>query len=116
MDQLICHLVGDYVLQTNWMVRHKHSKITVAAVHAFFYVLPFLLITLKPVTLLIIFSTHLVIDHYRLARYVIRMRNWCWTDSGFPTETPNHIAQAINIVIDNTIHLAINYLAIKYFG
>jgi hypothetical protein len=116
MDQLICHLVGDYVLQTNWMVRHKHRKIGVAAIHALFYVLPFLLITQKPVTLLIIFGTHLVIDHYRLARYLIRLRNWCWTDSGFSTETPNHIAQAINIVIDNTIHLAINFLAIKYFG
>ncbi len=116
MEQLICHLVGDYVLQTNWMVRHKHNKIAVAAVHAFFYVLPFLLITRMLAALFIIFSTHMLIDRYRLARYLIRLRNWCWTDTGFSTETPNQIAQAINIVIDNTIHLTINFLAIKYFG
>jgi hypothetical protein len=116
MEQLICHLVGDYVLQTNWMVRHKHEKISVAAVHAFTYLLPFIFITQSLPTLVIIFFTHTLIDHFRLARQVIRLRNWCWTDDGFPTETPSHVAQGISIVVDNTIHLAINFFAIKYFG
>jgi hypothetical protein len=116
MEQLICHLVGDYVLQTNWMVRHKHEKLAVAAIHALTYVLPFILITRAPAALIIIFATHMLIDHFRIARHVIRLRNWCWTDNGFPTETPSHISQGISIVVDNTIHLLINFLAIKYFG
>jgi len=116
MEQLICHLVGDYVLQTNWMARHKHEKLGVAAVHAFTYVLPFIFITQSLPALAIIFVTHTLIDHFRLARQVIRLRNWCWTDNGFPDETPSHVAQGISIVVDNTIHLLINFLAIKYFG
>jgi len=116
MEQLICHLVGDYVLQTNWMARYKLEKISVAAVHAFTYVLPFIFITRSFWALFVIFSTHTIIDHYRLARHVIRFRNWCWTDNGFPTETPSHIAQGVSIVVDNTIHLLINFLAIKYLG
>jgi hypothetical protein len=116
MEQLLCHLVGDYILQTNWMVRHKHNRTAVAALHAVFYVLPFFLITQSPWTLSIIATTHLLIDRFRLARFVLRLRNWCWTDNGFPSETPSHVAQGINIVVDNTIHLTINFLAIKYFG
>lgn len=116
MDQLICHLIGDYVLQTHWMVRYKHQKLFIAVIHAFTYVLPFIFITRALPALSIIFVTHTIIDHFRLARHIIRIRNWCWTDNGFPTETPSHIAQGISIVVDNTIHLAINYLAIKYWG
>ncbi|MDZ7360606.1 MAG: DUF3307 domain-containing protein [candidate division KSB1 bacterium] len=116
MEQLICHLVGDYVLQTNWMVRHKHEKISVAVVHALTYLLPFVLITRSAPALAIIFVTHTLIDHFRLARHLIRLRNWCWTDNGFPEETPSHIAQAVSIVVDNTLHLLINFLAIRYFG
>lgn len=116
MDQLICHLIGDYVLQTNWMVRFKSQRLMVAVFHALTYLLPFILITRSLPALSIIFATHTIIDHFRLARHIIRIRNWCWTDNGFPTETPSHIAQGISIVVDNTIHLAINYLAIKYWG
>jgi hypothetical protein len=116
MEQLICHLIGDYVLQTNWMARNKHEKLGVAAVHAFTYILPFVLITRSWPALSIIFVTHTLIDHFRLARHLIRLRNWCWTDDGFPSETPSHVAQGISIVVDNTLHLLINFLAIKYFG
>ncbi|MDZ7292099.1 MAG: DUF3307 domain-containing protein [candidate division KSB1 bacterium] len=116
MEQLLCHLVGDYVLQTNWMVRYKQKRTVVAAVHALTYILPFILITQSPATLFIIFSTHLLIDRFRLAQYVIRLRNWCWTDNGFTADTPNFIAQGISIIVDNTIHLVINFFAIKYFG
>jgi hypothetical protein len=114
MEQLLCHLVGDYLLQTNWMVRHKPHSIAVAAVHALFYLLPFLLITQSPSALFIIFSTHVIIDRFRLARHVIRLRNWCWTENGFSPETPTYLSHLITIIVDNTFHLVINFFAIKY--
>jgi hypothetical protein len=116
MEQLICHLIGDYVLQTNWMARHKHEKFYIALVHALTYLLPFVFITRSLSALSIILVTHTFIDHFRLARHLIRLRNWTWTDNGFPGETPSHVAQGISIVVDNTLHLLINFLAIKYFG
>jgi hypothetical protein len=116
MEQLLCHLVGDFVLQTNWMVHHKINRITVAAIHALFYILPFFLITQSPLCLFIIFTTHVFIDRFRLAREVIRFRNWSWNENGFPAETPPYLVHGITIVVDNTIHLAINFFAIKYLG
>jgi hypothetical protein len=116
MEQLLCHLVGDYVLQTNWMARNKCKKTAVAVVHAFFYILPFVLITRSPLALAIIFSTHLLIDRFSLALHLIRLRNWSWNDTGFPPETPGYLSHLITMIIDNSMHLIINFFALKYFG
>jgi hypothetical protein len=114
MEQLLCHLVGDYVFQTNWMAHNKSKKTAVATLHAFLYVLPFRLITPSPLALFIIFSTHLLIDRFNLALHFMRLRNWCRTDNGFPPETPAYLSNLITIIIDNSFHLIINYFAIKY--
>jgi hypothetical protein len=46
-----------------------------AIVHGFAYSLPFLLITRSPWALLVIGGTHAVLDHYRVAKYVIWAKN-----------------------------------------
>ena len=66
MEQLLAHLVGDYVLQTSHMAEHKIRSWPVAAVHAITYCLPFLFITLSLPALAVIGGTHAVIDRYRL--------------------------------------------------
>jgi hypothetical protein len=116
MEQILCHLVGDYVLQTNWMARNKSKKSTAAIMHALFYVLPFVLLTQSPAALLIIFFTHLLIDRFSLALHLIRFRNWTWTENGFPPETPNYLSHLITMIVDNTIHLIINFFTLKYLG
>lgn len=73
---LWCHVAGDYVLQSDYMALKKSTSKWVAALHAFFYTLPFLLLTRSPVSLWLIFLTHAVIDHYRLARYVCWAKNF----------------------------------------
>ncbi len=115
MDQLICHLVGDYVLQTDWMAKNKTSSLFAALVHAFFYALPFVLITGLTWALFVIFSTHILIDHYRLAGMIMRLKQWSWKRADHPA-TPPDINLMLLIVIDNTIHLTINYFSIKYLS
>lgn len=75
-DQLIAHAVGDYVIQSDWMANEKTKQNTAAFVHALSYTLVFLFLTTSPLALFVIFSTHFIIDRYRLARYVCWLKNF----------------------------------------
>lgn len=72
---LLAHLAGDYVLQSHWMATEKLKRWWPALVHGFTYTLPYLLVTRSVWALLIIGGTHTVIDRYRLARYVVWLKN-----------------------------------------
>jgi len=75
-DQIAAHLVGDYILQSNWMATEKTKKSIAAAVHAVSYTIPFALITYNIYALMVISITHFVIDRFRLARYVVWLKNF----------------------------------------
>lgn len=74
MTQLILHLLGDYVTQSNWMALNKAKSTWAAFCHATVYSLPFLYIA-SWTAWLIIWSTHLLIDRFALARYVVYAKN-----------------------------------------
>lgn len=123
MEQLLAHLVGDYVLQTSHMAENKTRSWWVAILHAGTYTLPFLFLTQSPAALATIFGTHVVIDRYRLAHYVAMLKNMAgsparWrafrTDTGYAKELPPWLAVWLVIITDNTLHLLTNYFAIKY--
>lgn len=128
MEQLLLHLLGDYVTQTNWMANTKTKRGTTlgfnaAFLHGLVYTLPFLLLTQSPVALAVMFWSHVAIDHWRLARYVVFAKNWLnephlrWDDcqaTGYPSSTPAWLAVWLTIVADNATHLAINYAAIRW--
>lgn len=123
MEQLIAHLVGDYVLQTSHMAENKVRSWPIAILHAFVYSIPFVFLTQSPAALAMIFSTHAVIDRYRLARYVAMVKNMVgdpnnWrqyrTDTGFSDQTPVWMSVWLVIITDNKMHIIINYLSIEY--
>lgn len=123
MEQLILHLIGDYVTQTDWMARNKTRRMPVAVLHAFVYSLPFLLLSPSLLAIAVIFLTHVVIDHYRLARFVIYAKNkitapgLAWADAcetGHHKDTPPWLAFWLLILVDNTMHLTINYAALRW--
>lgn len=82
VDQLICHMIGDYVLQSSWMAACKTVNCRAGVAHACAYTVPFaMLLYIQGVPLwslrttgglCLICVTHYFIDSYRLARYV------CW--------------------------------------
>lgn len=123
MEQLILHLIGDYVTQTDWMARNKKRQMLVAVLHALVYSLPFLLLSPSWLAMLVIFSTHTVIDRYRMARFVIYAKNKVtqpdlqWADAsatGYHKDTPPWLATWLLIIVDNTMHLTINYAALRW--
>lgn len=123
MEQLLLHLIGDYIFQTGWMAENKVKRFLPATVHAIVYSLLFLLLRPSLLAFATILVTHFFIDRYRLARYVVFAKNWLtdwelkWADckdTGYYKALPTWLATWLLIICDNTMHLTINYLALKY--
>jgi hypothetical protein len=119
MEQLILHLIGDYITQTHVMATRKTSDLKWAAKHALVYSLPFLLIGSIP-AVFVIFVTHYLVDSLRLAKYVNTFKNWLGTrsiqpdENGYPVGTPAGLSLSLFIITDNTLHLICNYLALYF--
>jgi hypothetical protein len=75
-DQLLCHLFGDYVFQSDWMASEKTKQSFAALCHAIIYGLCFLPLAPTLTAWLVIVGTHFVIDRWRLARYVVYAKNF----------------------------------------
>ena len=121
MNQLLAHLVGDYILQSHKMAISKTKSSYWAIYHALTYTLPFLFITLEPLQLISICLTHFFIDRFRLAVWVVKVKNyifgdftWYKTNTGYPENTPEFLSVWLLIIADNTLHLLLNYLIILY--
>ena len=118
MLQLLLHAWGDYITQNDWMATNK-VKFTLKGwiacfLHALIYSLPFLFIASKEAAF-IIFITHFAIDKFRLAIYLVKLKNWCFASpTGFPAEVPAFLTVWLIIIIDNIIHITINYFSILY--
>lgn len=74
-DQLVAHLVGDYILQSDWMANKKRTDSVAAFAHATVYSLPFLLFAGSGWAYAVILLTHFLIDRFGLARYVVWAKN-----------------------------------------
>jgi len=127
MEQLIFHLFGDYVTQSNWMAQNKTKAHWPALAHAVVYACPFAWICPTMDAWLVILLTHFLIDRYRLAVYLVWFKNWFFDYSfeervpfsecrktGYPSTHPDWLAVWLLIAADNTVHLAINYAAIRW--
>lgn len=121
-DQILAHLVGDYLLQSNWMATEKTKRSAAAAAHAVTYALPFLFLTRNPLALAVIIGTHFLIDRWRLARFVVWAKNIPWqpwsdcSGTGYHKDTPPWLAVWLLIIADNTLHLICNGLALSVLG
>lgn len=121
MKQLLAHLVGDYLLQTHYEASEKTNSWPPAVTHAAKYTAAFLPLTRSPKALAVIGGTHLVLDHYRLAKHIAWLKNQAapasyrpvgLTNAGYPDSVPPGLALALMIVADNTLHLLINEWAL----
>ena len=123
-DQILAHLVGDYILQSHWMATEKTKRSLAAGIHAVTYTLPFLYLTLNPAALAFICGTHFAIDRFRLARFVVWLKNqqtpsrvgYAWPDSsatGYPKDVPPWLSVWLLIIADNILHLICNGIALS---
>lgn len=141
MEQLILHLLGDYCTQSDWMAQGKRTRFAPAFWHALVYSLPFLCLA-SWAGWAVIFVTHFLIDRYGLAKYLVYAKNFLaprhsytvskseaglnlegsrwwhpWAEcsaTGYHRDRPVWLAVFLSIAADNTLHLAINYAAIRW--
>lgn len=73
---IVVSLVGDYLVQSDWMATEKTKRTTAALAHAIVYTLCFLVLTRSPRALAIIGASHFAIDRWRLARFVCYAKNF----------------------------------------
>ena len=128
MPQLLAHLFGDYLVQSDWMAIEKRRESYPCFVHCLFYTLCFWpLLWHDPFrwATLVIFGSHFLIDRFGLARYLVWAKNYLaphgsnppWrvcSATGYPPERPAWMTVWLTIVADNTLHLLCNYLALKW--
>lgn len=122
---VLAHLAGDYLIQSDWMAAEKTKRWWPAVAHGLSYTLPYLLVTQSPLALAVIAGTHIVIDHWRLARHVCWVKNQLaperyrskWSDcigTGYPADKAPFMAVWLMIIADNTLHLAINAASVLW--
>ena len=144
MIQLILHLWGDYIFQSDWMANNKTTDSFACLAHVTLYSLPFLLLRPSLLAFAVIFITHFLIDRFRLAKYLCYAKNFIAPESaiwareeyalqwgekdefqkkyswencqatGYPSETVIWLSMWLMIIVDNALHLTINFLALKY--
>lgn len=121
---LLPHVVGDYVLQNDWMAQRKTILWRAAILHALMYGLPFApLIALGALDVEgwgVVVSSHAVIDRLRWGRILAG-----WLGVGNPkawavrmclkldpgaqiTDAPTPLALWLPIIVDNALHMMIN--------
>lgn len=121
----LAHFIGDYLLQSDWMAQEKTKRWWPAIAHALTYGLPFLIVTRSIPALVVIIVTHAVIDHYRLARHVVWVKNllapkqyrYPWSEcsaTGYNQDRVLWMSVWLMIIADNTIHNIINIIAIAW--
>ena len=131
-DQLLAHVFGDYIFQSDWMAQNKTKRTLPAVAHVLTYAIPFILLlsfqgvpgVKQLLPLLVILGTHLVIDRFRLARYLVWLKNWIaptsnapWSEcagTGYHKDVPPWMSVWLMIIVDNSLHVLINALALKF--
>jgi len=121
VSELLAHMVGDYVIQTDHMAARKTQAHGPAAAHALTYALPFVALTRRWQPLVVIAGTHFVIDRWRLAKHVCWAKNQLaptdWrpphTATGYSADKPDWMAVWLLILADNTLHGLLNHWALR---
>jgi hypothetical protein len=95
VSPFIAHLVGDFLLQNEWMATRKTSSSLACSVHVLVYLVPFLLCSLEWWQLALIGLQHFLQDRTRMVAWWMR---W-WKRTA--VDTPSELALAV----DQSIHL-----------
>ncbi len=124
-NQIVCHLIGDYVIQSDWMASEKTKRSLPALLHVLCYGLVFLVLSPSWTALAVIVGTHFLIDRFRLIRYVCWAKNFLgprgankpWAEckgTGYDPDKPAWLTVWLMIITDNILHIVINALALAY--
>lgn len=115
MIQLIAHLLGDFVFQTDEMAKNKPNFDFYGwwwcLLHCIIYALPFLTITQNFQPIFLIFFSHFIIDKFGIAKH------WCQIFKvGARFDWNNWIKIYLIFMVDMAFHLGCNYIILSHFN
>ena len=125
MEAWQSHVLGDYLVQSEWMAMSKSKHSGPALAHAASYTACFLPITRNWKALAVIGGTHYVIDRYRLVQYPMWASNQVapreyrypfsasFKSTGANYHTPVWLATSLMVIVDNALHHSINKWALR---
>lgn len=142
MIQLLLHLWGDFIVQTDTQAKGKKLPGRYGAwcclKHVTTYSIPFAFIAPSVLSWLVIFITHFIIDRTKIIDYLLAIKNGVYKDIpctdmttnpptpkgtfrdydisnfGFSLDRPFALSIWLYIAADNICHITINYLALRY--
>jgi hypothetical protein len=98
MNWILAHLIGDYILQNDWMALGKKRSNSICLVHVLTYLIPFLFTGLVWWGIVLIGIEHFIQDRTNIILWFMRMKG-----SAKFAEPP--IAPWSIILTDNIIHI-----------
>ena len=119
MIQIFLHLIGDYLIQNDWMALNKKSKTLkgelACQIHCILYALPFLFIG-SWYSVLGIYISHYILDRTNIVAWYLAVKNGVFhvRNFGFSEERPFAISIWLLIIVDNIFHILFNYLFLTY--
>ena len=98
MNWIYAHLIGDYLLQNDWMANGKKKSWMIATIHVFAYMIPFLFTDIIWWKLGLIAMQHLLQDRTNFIIWLMKVKG-----SGLFAKSP--CAPWSIIITDNIIHI-----------
>jgi hypothetical protein len=102
---IYAHLIGDYLIQNDWMALNKKKSHLICLVHVSTYMIPFLLTPLSPIQLLLIAIQHYVLDRWYFVKW------FCLKTKKFQQEINSFWG---HIIVDNVLHIIWMMLVVNY--
>lgn len=103
MNYLVGHLIGDYLLQNDWMAQNKKQRTFPCFVHCSAYTAAIALLTLWPWwALAIVFVAHFIQDRTQVIR-------WWMNTIGQEKFADPPLGPWSIIVVDNVWHIVVLY-------
>ena len=96
LNAFIAHLIGDFILQNDWMAGKKKQNHFVCLVHVLVYLVPFLLCSLKWWQILLIGIQHFAQDRTEFVFWWLK--NWKKVPEEYWKELPLYVDQAFHLV------------------
>ncbi len=104
---IYAHLIGDYLLQNDWMAENKKKNNLICLVHVITYMIPFIFTELNWIQLLLIAAQHYLQDRTEFVAWFCRISR----------KFQNNSNQTFGyVMVDNVFHILWMAMVVFYFA
>ena len=111
MNYLIGHLIGDYILQNDWMAQNKKKENLPCFVHCLLWTISVVVCTgwwIYPSVWFLVFASHWIFDRTQISMWYMKITKKSSQDNPF--------FPLVYVAVDNTCHLTLLWLLSKWIN